>query len=207
VRRPQPELRGVALSDNVPPLPRNPGSGNGRTGATSKFGFRRRCVTRSGVNDRCGSRTARFFREHVQGPKVRCRRVSPVARRPREGRLTEPTAGTQPWPQERVLMPHCGHCLRGSRRVPVAESRPSGDPVPGSVVDRLRTRGYLSGYCQVLVSGSRATLQSSTPAPNKFTIECPSNHPARSSSFRASAKSRSQPSPMRSVTDLTQNFT
>jgi hypothetical protein len=36
-----------------------------------------------------------------------CRRVSPVAPRPREGPLTEPTAGAQPWPRERVLMPLC----------------------------------------------------------------------------------------------------
>jgi hypothetical protein len=34
------------------------------------------------------------------------RRVSPVAPRPCEGPLTEPTAGAQPWPRERVLMPH-----------------------------------------------------------------------------------------------------
>jgi hypothetical protein len=33
------------------------------------------------------------------------RRVSPVAPRPCEGPLTEPTAGAQPWPRERVLMP------------------------------------------------------------------------------------------------------
>ena len=31
--------------------------------------------------------------------------TSPVAPRPREGRLTEPTAAAQPWPRERVLMP------------------------------------------------------------------------------------------------------
>jgi len=35
----------------------------------------------------------------------RNRRVSPVAPRPREGPLTEPTAGPQPWPRERVLVP------------------------------------------------------------------------------------------------------
>jgi hypothetical protein len=34
-------------------------------------------------------------------------RVSPVAPRPREGPLTEPTAGAQPWPRERVLLPLC----------------------------------------------------------------------------------------------------
>ncbi|HEX2712945.1 MAG TPA: hypothetical protein VHM88_12165, partial [Candidatus Acidoferrales bacterium] len=36
---------------------------------------------------------------------VRNRRISPDAPRPREGPLTEPTAGAQPWPWERVLMP------------------------------------------------------------------------------------------------------
>ena len=39
-------------------------------------------------------------------PNGRNRRVSPVAPRPREGPLTEPIAGAQPRPQERVLMPH-----------------------------------------------------------------------------------------------------
>ena len=38
------------------------------------------------------------------------RRVSPVAPRRREGPLTEPTPGAQPWPRERVLMPHCRPC-------------------------------------------------------------------------------------------------
>ena len=37
------------------------------------------------------------------------RRVSPVAPLPREGPLTEPTAGSQPRPQERVLMPLFRH--------------------------------------------------------------------------------------------------
>jgi hypothetical protein len=35
-----------------------------------------------------------------------------VALRPREGLLTEPTAGVQPWPRERVLMPLKGPCRR-----------------------------------------------------------------------------------------------
>jgi hypothetical protein len=39
------------------------------------------------------------------GCKVGFRRVLPLAPRPREGPLTEPTAGVQPWPRERVLMP------------------------------------------------------------------------------------------------------
>jgi hypothetical protein len=43
---------------------------------------------------------------HVTRVNDRLRRVvSPVAPRPREGPLTEPTAGVQPWPRERVLMP------------------------------------------------------------------------------------------------------
>ena len=43
------------------------------------------------------------------------RRVSPVAPRPREGPLTEPTAGAQPWPRERVLMPHLHHSPTAAR--------------------------------------------------------------------------------------------
>jgi hypothetical protein len=45
-------------------------------------------------------------------PDDRFRRVSPVAPRPREGLLTEPTAGAQPWPRERVFMPHSRPCQR-----------------------------------------------------------------------------------------------
>jgi len=52
----------------------------------------------------------RSFPFRGEGGKVRYRRVSPIAPRPREGRLTEPIAGAQPWLRERVLMPHCGHC-------------------------------------------------------------------------------------------------
>jgi hypothetical protein len=44
----------------------------------------------------------------------RYRRVSPVSPRPREGPLTEPTAGAQPWRRERVLMPHCRPSPRAS---------------------------------------------------------------------------------------------
>jgi hypothetical protein len=54
------------------------------------------------------------------GTKVWNRRVSPVAPRPREGPLTEPTAGVQPWPRERVLMPHCRHWLWTTRSAQVA---------------------------------------------------------------------------------------
>ena len=45
-----------------------------------------------------------------EGEKVGYRRVSPVPGRPGEGPLTERTAGVQPPPQERVLMPRTGHC-------------------------------------------------------------------------------------------------
>jgi hypothetical protein len=38
--------------------------------------------------------------------------VSPAAPRPREGRLTEPTAGAQRRSPERVLMPRSGHCMK-----------------------------------------------------------------------------------------------
>jgi|SRR6516165_6214892 len=38
------------------------------------------------------------------------RRVSLIPMRPGEGRLTEPTAVTQPWRRELVFMPHSGPC-------------------------------------------------------------------------------------------------
>jgi hypothetical protein len=61
-------------------------------------------------------RTLRFHRVLANG---RNRRVSPVAPRRREGPLTEPTAGAQPWPRERVLMPHTcrSQLLSGSARL------------------------------------------------------------------------------------------
>jgi len=46
----------------------------------------------------------RTSQRHPTSASVRNRRVPPVAPRPREGPLTEPTAGPQPRPQERVLM-------------------------------------------------------------------------------------------------------
>src|SRR6516225_7073508 len=42
---------------------------------------------------------------HRRFATVRSRRVSPIAPGPREGPLTDPTAGTQRRPRERVLMP------------------------------------------------------------------------------------------------------
>jgi hypothetical protein len=52
------------------------------------------------------------------------RRVSPVAPRPREGPLTEPTAGAQPWPRERVLMPQ--RRLRWIRLLPSRDRENAG---------------------------------------------------------------------------------
>ena len=46
------------------------------------------------------------WRGHTVAPN------SSVAPRPREGRLTEPKAGVQPWPRERVLMPLNRPCRR-----------------------------------------------------------------------------------------------
>lgn len=51
------------------------------------------------ASDRSGLLTRHY-------PNDRNRRVSPIAPRPREGRLTGPTADAQPGPRERVLMPH-----------------------------------------------------------------------------------------------------
>jgi len=56
------------------------------------------------------SAICRTFQRQATAASVRNRRVSPVAVRPGEGPLTEPTAGAQPRPQERVLMPRTGHC-------------------------------------------------------------------------------------------------
>jgi hypothetical protein len=67
-------------------------------------------------NDRPVSRQRRFpSRCDLVGQNLRFNeisgRVSPVAPRPREGPLTEPIAGVQPWPRERVLMPLTRHSL------------------------------------------------------------------------------------------------
>jgi hypothetical protein len=94
------------------------------------------------------------------------RRVSPVDPRPREGPLTEPTAGVQPWPRERVLMPHCGHCPD-----PVAEPqsgegaviripRPRTQRNSGQQSRRFFQRRWLCQYLQRMAR--RATAASAT---------------------------------------------
>src|ERR1700736_3609512 len=73
----------------------------------------------------------------------RKRRVSPVAPRPREGPMTEPTAGAQPWPRERVLMPRSRHS--GRHRAAV---------LPHCVLDRGNSEvlaGYGTWYLILLV--------------------------------------------------------
>jgi hypothetical protein len=87
--------------------------------AGNTFGNRPTAVKASAVDDPCppavkvgsGSSWAEP-RCHAKG---RNRPVSPVAPRRREGPLTEPTAGVQPWPRERVLMPHSRHSIRARR--------------------------------------------------------------------------------------------
>ena len=60
---------------------------------------------------------ARLFAiEGLSDDHFRC--VSSVALRSREGPFTEPRAGAQPRPRERVLMPHSGHSR--SRRLEVS---------------------------------------------------------------------------------------
>jgi len=76
--------------------------------------------TRSSGSVRGASGDGRPYRE----------RVSPVPPRPREGPFTKPTAGAQPWPRERVLMPHGGHST--PRRSPSIEwkTHPCPSPLP-----------------------------------------------------------------------------
>jgi|SRR6185437_15229261 aryl-alcohol dehydrogenase-like predicted oxidoreductase len=59
---------------------------------------------RSGPNGAGLSRKA-IFAEIDASLNERSRRVLSLAPRPREGPLTEPTAGAQPWPRERPKMP------------------------------------------------------------------------------------------------------
>ena len=63
---------------------------------------------------------------NYRGSGLVLRRVSPVAPRPREGPLTEPIAGAQPRPQERVLMPlsrHSGKHRESAGWLPSRDSR------------------------------------------------------------------------------------
>jgi hypothetical protein len=55
--------------------------------------------TRSSGSVRGASGDGRPYRE----------RILPIAVRPDEGLLTEPTVGVQPWRQELVFMTHYGH--------------------------------------------------------------------------------------------------
>ena len=66
----------------------------------------------SGSNARVGPASETLNARGLRAPWFwhdRYRRVSPVAPRHREGPLTEPTAGAQPWPRERVIMPQMRH--------------------------------------------------------------------------------------------------
>jgi hypothetical protein len=82
----------------------------------------------------------------LSGVKVRFRRVSPVAPRPREGPLTEPTAGAQPWPRERVLMPHnrpCGRAEATARLACSSDGLPGGRAYRASLSSRLTIDGQV----------------------------------------------------------------
>jgi hypothetical protein len=54
------------------------------------------------------------------------RRLSPVAPRPSEGLLTEPTTDAQPWRRERVLMPLSRHSSRFLIRRPQVNGAQAG---------------------------------------------------------------------------------
>jgi hypothetical protein len=71
------------------------------------------------------------------------RRVSPVAPRPREGLLTEPTAGAQPWPRERVLMPRSGPLRQPRGLAWSMASRPSMPVEPVGNRESPRSAGPL----------------------------------------------------------------
>ena len=78
----------------------------------------------------------------------RCRRVLPIAPRPREGLLTEPTVGAQRWPWERVLMPpyptFALMASDGSRgRIPNASPRRGGAPQPCPLTQDGTLRGSI----------------------------------------------------------------
>ena len=79
--------------------------------SSTRCGFT--CASRSAGSARRveGPLWCRTYPRHVTSASVRNRRVSPVAQRPREGPLTEPTAGAPLWPRERVLMPQSCRAL------------------------------------------------------------------------------------------------
>jgi len=77
-----------------------------------------------------------------------------AAPHPGQGPLTEPLAGTRVEARELGLMPHCGHCLEGSRRVSLMESRPSETP---SLV-RLLTHSGCPDPMRLPIAGSRPAI-------------------------------------------------
>jgi hypothetical protein len=78
----------------------------------------------------------------------RVRRVSPVPGRAGEGLLTEPTAATQPWRRQPLLMPLSGHSLSDPRR-----SQSGDEPIfKGEFLDVLTSR-YKSAICIAAFSG------------------------------------------------------
>ena len=115
------------------------------------------------------SRTLPLDLGPANGPN---RRVSPVPPRPREGPLTELTAGAQPWPRESFLMPLSGRSLMrlrfGARRrkadfqflsacVEQLTSCPGGGVIPAPI----SRRGHSSNcptvpvFCRTLGAGTR----------------------------------------------------
>jgi len=74
----------------------------------------------SDANDRLLGDTTSRWRGHegrtslfIAVPANACfRRIFPVARRPGEGRLTDPTPVVPPWPPEPSFLPLNGHCRR-----------------------------------------------------------------------------------------------
>jgi len=83
------------------------------------------------------------------GSNGRFRRISPVAPRPREGPLTEPTADAQPWPRERILMPLKRPCRRdrgtarsgGEQPFPICPASEPMDPAQHGDPDEIRADG------------------------------------------------------------------
>ena len=88
-----------------------------------------------------------------KGGKVRNRRVSPVAPRPGEGPLTEPTAGAQPWPRERVLMPQRSRSRDWRDRARCA----FGDPQRRRVLEHIRNLSHKNRTCAAIMLRSAAS--------------------------------------------------